>query len=155
MHETPPEIEETVVPHLTVNGAHSALDLYTRAFGAEVLYQQEMPDGTGKLIHAAMRIGNSMVMLVDAFPEFGNAGPDALGGTPVTLHLTVEDCDAAVARAVDAGCTVLMEPSDAFWGDRYAKVADPFGHHWSIAAHVRDVTREEMDKAVKEMMGGG
>lgn len=155
MQDTPPITDQSVIPHITVDGAKKAIDLYVRAFGAEPTYQQPMPDDSGRLLHASIQIGNSMVMLADQFPEFGSLGPNAVGGTSVTLHLSVDDCDAAVARAVEAGCTVVMEPADMFWGDRYAQVQDPFGHRWSIGSHVRDVTAEEMQKAIKEMMGGG
>ena len=109
------------------------------------------PDGR-RIMHAAIRIGKSFVFLVDDFPEFAggkSSSPTALTGTPVTLHLYVTDCDAAIKRAGDAGAVVSMPPSDMFWGDRYGQVTDPFGHKWSFATHIKDVTPEEMQAAMK------
>ena len=150
-----PEGFATLTPHLTVDGARKALELYSKAFGAEELHRHETP-GSDKLMHALVRIGDSMVMLNDDFPEMCGGkrrSPEALGESPVTLHLYVEDCDAAFRRAVDAGCTSEMEPADMFWGDRYAVVRDPFGHRWSIATHVADPTPEEMEAAAKKAFG--
>src|SRR5690606_13353905 len=109
------------------------------------------PDG--KILHALMRIGDSPVMLVDEFPDWGALGPRALKGSPVTLHIYVEDVDALVERAVAAGAKITMPVEDAFWGDRYGQVEDPFGHHWSMATHVRDLSPEEIATAAKEQCG--
>jgi uncharacterized glyoxalase superfamily protein PhnB len=101
-------------------------------------------------MHAGIRIGDSYIMLADDFPEYGGLGPKALKGSPVTLHLYVPDVDATFKQAVDAGASVRMPVADMFWGDRYGQVTDPFGHHWSIATHVKDVTPEEMAEAMKQ-----
>ncbi len=108
-----------------------------------------MPDG--KIMHAGIRIGDSMIMLVDEMPAWGSLGPNHRGGSAVTVHLQVEDSDRLFAQAVEAGATVKMPLDDMFWGDRYGIVVDPFGHEWSIATHVRDVSEEEMMKAAQEM----
>jgi len=136
-------------PHLVCDGAARAMDFYKEAFAAEEMMRVPGPDG--QLMHGAMRIGESMVMLVDENPEYGMKGPKLLGGTPVTLHLNVEDVDAFVDRAVKAGAKVVMPIDDMFWGDRYGIVEDPFGHNWSIATHTRDVSEEELREAVKKM----
>jgi PhnB protein len=105
-------------------------------------------------MHGAVRIGDSMLMLVDENPEWGLLGPKALKGSPVTIHLYVEDVDAVVAKAVAAGATVTMPVDDAFWGDRYGKLVDPFGHHWSVATHVRDMSDDEIRAAAAKLMAG-
>jgi uncharacterized glyoxalase superfamily protein PhnB len=138
----------TVTPHLVCAGAADAIAFYGRAFGAEEVMR--MPGPGGLLAHAAVRIGDSMVMLMDEFPDWDASGPLALGGTPVTLHLAVPDVDAAFARAVEAGATARMAPADMFWGDRYGVVEDPFGHRWSMATHIRDVSTEEMTAAMQQ-----
>ena len=143
----------TVTPHLVCAGASDAIDFYKQAFGAEELCRLPMPDG--RIMHASIRIGDSMIMLVDEMPEWDCLGPNARGGSPVTIHLQVADSDALFAQAINAGATVKMPISDAFWGDRYGIVTDPFGHNWSIATHVRDVSPEEMMKASHEMSCGG
>jgi uncharacterized glyoxalase superfamily protein PhnB len=107
-----------------------------------------MPDGR-KLMHGLMKLGDSMLMLVDAFEEFGARGPKALGGSPVTLHVYVDNADAAFQRAIEAGCTVATPLADMFWGDRYGKVKDPFGHEWSIATKIKNMSPEEMEAAQK------
>lgn len=132
----------TVTPHIVVDGAAEAIEFYKKAFGAEEMCR--LPAPNGKIMHAAIRIGDSMIMMADQCPEWGCMGPKALNGSSVTLHLQVADADALFARAVEAGCTVTMPLDDAFWGDRYGRVADPFGHDWSIATHVRDLTPEEI-----------
>lgn len=138
-----------VTPHLVCAGAADAIDFYVRAFGAEEIHRLPGPDG--RLMHAAVRIGDSVVMLVDEMPEHGALGPKALNGSPVTVHLYVEDVDAVVEQAVAAGATVTMPVADMFWGDRYGIVIDPFGHHWSVATHQRDMTPEDMQRAMREM----
>lgn len=144
-----PEGMHTVTPHLVCAGAADAIAFYQTAFGAEELHRLPGPDG--RLMHAAVRIGDSTVMLVDENIGCGMAGPKALKGTPVTVHLYVEDVDAVVARAVAAGAKVAMPVDDMFWGDRYGVIEDPFGHHWSVATHVRDVTPEQMQQALNSM----
>ncbi len=141
----------SVTPHLTCEGAAAAIDFYVRAFGAVELSRLPGPDG--RLMHALIRIGDSPLMLVDASPECGMPGPLALSGSPVTLHLYVEDVDATVARAVSAGATITMPVSDMFWGDRYGRVSDPFGHQWSVATHLRDLSPAEIAAAFSQACG--
>lgn len=136
----------TVSAHLVCDGAARAIAFYQQAFGAEDVMRVAGPDG--RLGHARIRIGDSLVMLVDQFPEWGSFGPRHLGGSPVVLHLLVPDVDAVYAQAVAAGATAVMPVSDMFWGDRYGMVEDPFGHRWSIATHVRDVPQEELEAAM-------
>ena len=140
-----PEGHHTVTPHLTVGGAAQAIEFYQKAFGAKELGRA--PGPAGKLMHAEIQIGDSRVFLNDEFPEMGARSPLALNGTPVQIHLYVEDADALFQQAVEAGATVLMPLADQFWGDRYGIVTDPFGHRWSIASLIRDVTCEEVEKA--------
>ena len=141
----------TVTPHLICAGAAEAIEFYKQAFDAEELTR--MPGQNGKLMHASVRIGDSVVMLTDEFPDWGALGPTALHGTPVTIHLYVEDVDAFAARAVAAGAKLKMPVADMFWGDRYGQLEDPFGHRWSVATHVRDVTPEEIQQAMRAMGG--
>jgi PhnB protein len=143
-----PEGFSTLTAHLIVDGAADAMDFYKRAFGAEEIGRAPMPDGK-KLMHGLLKVGDSMLMLVDSFPEFSAKGPQALGGSPVTLHFYTTDADSAFERAVSAGCTVMMPLADMFWGDRYGKVKDPFGHEWSIATKIKNMSPEEMEKAQK------
>lgn len=147
-----PDGMPTLVPHLVINGAADAIEFYRKVFGA--VEAARLPGPDGKLMHAMVRIGDSPLMLVDAMPQWGLLGPDALKGTAVTVHMYVEDVDATVERAVAAGATVVMPVADQFWGDRYGKIQDPFGHHWSIATHVRDVGPDEIRAAMDGMSGG-
>ncbi|MFC0166494.1 VOC family protein [Pseudoduganella danionis] len=140
----------SVTPHLVCEGAADALAFYTKAFNAREIMR--LPGKEGRLMHASIQIGDSVVMLADDFPEYGGLGPKALKGSPVTLHLSVADVDAAYAQALAAGAQSRMEPADMFWGDRYAQVTDPFGHHWSLATHIRDVSQEEMQAAMQQPM---
>lgn len=142
-----------VFPHLVCAGAADAIAFYRRAFGAEEMMR--LPGPNGRLIHASVRIAGTMVMLVDEMPEHGVFGPKALKGSPVTLHRFVPDVDAAIARAVEAGATVVMPAADQFWGDRYGIVEDPFGHRWSLATHLRDLTPEQIVQALQSMAPGG
>ena len=144
-----PQGMHSVTPHLVCAGAANAIEFYKKAFGA--VEAGRLPGPDGRLVHAAIRIGDSTVMLVDEMPEWGALGPKALKGSPVTIHLYVDDVDACVARAVKAGAKVTMPVEDQFWGDRYGKLEDPFGHHWSVATHLRDVSPDEMQKAMREM----
>jgi len=138
-----------VTPHLVCSSAADAIEFYRKAFGAEEVMRLEGPDGS--MWHACVTIGGSAVMLVDEMPKMGSLGPKALKGTPVTIHLNVPDVDAVVDRAVAAGAKVLMQPADMFWGDRYGIVEDPFGHKWSVATHLRDMTVDEIKAAMSTM----
>lgn len=143
-----PEGMHTITPHLVCSGAADAIEFYKRAFGAVELAR--LPGQDGKLMHAMLRIGDSPLMLVDEFPDWGVLGPKTLKGSPVTVHLYVEDVDAAMARAVAAGAKVTLAVDDMFWGDRYGKLEDPFGHHWSMATHKRDLTAKEIQAAAAQ-----
>ena len=142
-----PEGMHSLTPHIVCRDANAAMDFYVRAFGA--VDSGRLPGPDGKLMHGMMQIGDSSLMLVDENPEWRMNSPLALGGTPVTLHLYVADADAALAQAVEAGATLTMPAADMFWGDRYGQVRDPFGHMWSIATHIRDVSPEEIQAASK------
>ena len=144
-----PEGMHSVPPHLVCAGAAEAIEFCKKAFGA--VEGARLPGPDGKLMHAMIRIGDSAVMLVDEMPQWGALGPKSLEGSPVTIHLYVEDVDAVVKRAVSLGAKVTMPVDDMFWGDRYGKLEDPFGHHWSIGTHKRDVTAEEMQQAMRDM----
>jgi PhnB protein len=145
-----PEGYHTVTPYLTVDGATEAIEFYKRAFGAVDRVRMDVPGG--KIGHAELQIGDSLVMLSDAFPQTRSRSPKELGGTTGGVFLYVEDVDETVRQAVDAGATVTMEVADQFWGDRFGSVADPFGHVWSIATHVEDVPPEEMEERSKAAM---
>jgi uncharacterized glyoxalase superfamily protein PhnB len=142
-----PEGMHSLTPHIVCRDANAAMDFYIRAFGAREGGRLPGPDG--KLMHGMLWIGDSALMLVDENPQWGMSGPLALNGTPVVLHLYVEDTDTALARAVEAGATLTMPATDMFWGDRYGQVRDPYGHQWSIATHVRDLSPEEIQAASK------
>lgn len=148
-----PADHRAITPHLIVKGAAEAIDFYKQAFDAEELSRMPFPgpDGSMKLGHAELRIGDSKLFLADEFPEYGSVGPGA--GSPVTIHLYVTDADATFARAVEAGATVSMPLSDMFWGDRYGKVVDPFGHHWSIAEHLEDPRPEQIRERMAAFTG--
>jgi uncharacterized glyoxalase superfamily protein PhnB len=143
-----PEGAHTVTPHLVCEGAASAIEFYKKAFGATE--DSRLPGPDGKLMHAAITIGDSTIMLADDFPDYGSRGPRALKGSPVVIHLYVDDVDAVVARAVKAGARVTMPVADQFWGDRYGQLEDPFGHRWSVATHVRDVKPADYAKEMKK-----
>jgi uncharacterized glyoxalase superfamily protein PhnB len=146
-----PEGMHSLTPHLVCHDAAQAIDFYGRAFGA--IERFRLPASNGEIVHACVQIGDSLLFLVDEMPEHGALGPQALKGSPVTLHLQVQDADAAFARAVQAGASVAMPLADMFWGDRYGQVIDPFGHRWSIATHMREVSREEMVAALQAQAG--
>ena len=145
-----PQGFHTLTPHLTVRDADKALEFYKNALGAEILHVARMPDG--KVMHAAVRIGDSMLMLNEEMPEFGALSPLSLGGTAVTIHIYTENVDDAFKRAVSAGAEVKMPLMDQFWGDRYGLVADPYGHNWSLGQHIKDMSPEEMEQAQAEAM---
>lgn len=147
-----PPGREGLIPHLVCDPCGEAIEFYQRAFGAEVLSRMPAPDGK-RLMHAEILIDGKPVFLADDFPEYCNdisQSPKALGGTPVTIHRYVKDCDAAIKQAADAGATVKMPATDMFWGDRYGVVIDPYGHAWSLATHISDPTPEEITVAMKE-----
>jgi len=144
-----PDGMHSVTPHLVCAGAAEAIAFYAKAFGA--VEKMRVPGSDGKLVHACIQIGDSQLFLVDEFPEWGAIGPKELKASPVTIHLQVEDADASFAKAVAAGCTVTMPLDDAFWGDRYGSVKDPFGHSWSIATHKLDMSPEEIQAAMAKM----
>jgi PhnB protein len=145
-----PEGYRTVTPYLSVDDAAAAIDSYTRAFGAKERVRMDAPDG--KIGHAEVEIGDSVVMLSDPFPQFAARPPSELGATSVGIFMYVEDDDAVVQQAVDAGATLVMEVSDQFWGDRSGSVADPYGHSWFIATHVEDLSPEEIAERGKAAM---
>jgi len=149
-----PEGFHSITPHLVCEGAAAAMEFYKQAFGA---VEVDRIDGdNGKILNASMRIGDSLFMLCEDYPEYGSLGPLALKGSPVTIHLYVPDADAAWERALAAGAKPLMPLGDTFWGDRYGQLVDPYGHRWSIATHLRDMTPQEIREAMaKEMPGGG
>jgi PhnB protein len=144
-----PDGMRSITPYLTCAGASDAIAFYTKAFGATELLR--LPGAQGKVMHAQIKIGDSVLMLGEECPEMNALGPKARQGTSVTIHLYVNDVDAAFAKAVEAGATVKMPLQDMFWGDRYGVLEDPFGHKWSLATHVRDVGPEEMQQAMQKM----
>jgi PhnB protein len=146
-----PQGMHAVTPHLVCDGAADAIAFYQKAFGATETAR--IPGKNGKLMHAAVKIGDSTVMLVDEMPDHGALSPKSLKGTPVTIHLYVDDADAVIARAVAAGAKVTMPVADMFWGDRFGQLEDPFGHRWSVATHVREVSQDEMREAMQKMGG--
>lgn len=145
-----PDGYHSVTPYLTVRDAARALEFYKQAFGAKEKGAMKGPDG--KIMHAEIVIGDSIIMLADEFPEFGSLSPQSIGGSPMGLHVYVEDVDSAFDRAVKAGANVEMPVADMFWGDRYGKLRDPFGHKWSIGTHKADLSMEEIEKAQEEFM---
>lgn len=150
MAEPIPEGYRTLMPYLAVPDAAAAIDFYTRAFGASE--RVRMPAPGGAIGHAELEMGGSVLMLSDPFPQASTKPPTELGGTTVSVMMYVDDVDAVVQRAVDAGAEVLMPVSDQFWGDRFGSVRDPFGHSWSIATHVEDVPPEEMAERAEKAM---
>ncbi len=140
----------TVTPYLTVKGARRAIDFYKKAFDAEEIMVMPGPNGT--IMHGEIKIGDSMVFLGDECQERDVLGPQSRGGATTSLMLYVDDVDAWFDKAVKAGCTVQLAVADQFWGDRFGKLADPFGHQWAIATHVEDVAPEEMKKRAEKMM---
>jgi PhnB protein len=137
-----PDGYHTVTPYLIVNGGSDAIEFHKRAFGA--VEHERMQDDCGKVRHAEISIGNSRIMLADETPEFGALGPKTIGGTPVNIHLYVEDVDAVVANAVAAGANLTRQVADQFYGDRVGGITDPFGHRWFVATHKEDLTMEEI-----------
>lgn len=146
-----PAGHEGLIPHLVCDPCADAIEFYKKAFGAEEIDRLPAPDGK-RIMHAALQIGGRRLFLADDFPEYcggKSQSPKGLGGTPVTIHRYVEDCDAAMRRAQQAGATVKMPATNMFWGDRYGVVIDPFGHTWSFATHLSDPTPEQIAKGAK------
>ena len=142
-----PEGYHTATPYLIIEGAANAIEFYKQAFGATELFR--FPAPSGKIGHAEIKIGDSPIMLADAYPDMGYNGPKSLGGSPVSLMIYVEDVDTVFNRAVDAGATVKEAVSDKFYGDRIGTLIDPFGHVWHVSTHKEDVSLEEMEKRAK------
>lgn len=147
-----PEGYRSITPYLTITNAAKAIDFYRQAFGAVELYRMPAPDGE-RLLHAEIQIGDSRLMLCDSFPEFGGTAP-ARDGAGVGVHLYVENVDAVLASAEQAGARITMPAADAFWGDRYGKLLDPFGVTWSVATHIKDMTPDEIAAAGRTAFGG-
>jgi PhnB protein len=145
-----PEGYHTATPYLVVNDANKAIDFYKRAFGAKEVTRMDGPQG--KISHAELKIGDSMIMLSDEMPGQGTRSPQSLGGTAVGVFLYLTDVDSVFKQATSAGAKVDMPLADMFWGDRYGKLTDPFGHAWSLATHKEDVAPEEMQKRMKAEM---
>jgi PhnB protein len=145
-----PEGSHSLTPYLVCRDAPKAIEFYKKAFGARELTR--MPGPGGSVMHAELKIGDSIVMMGDASPEMGAPSPQELGGSPVALMLYVKDCDAVFQRAVEAGATVTMPLGDMFWGDRYGQLKDPFGHRWSIGTHKVDLTARQRAAAHEAFM---
>lgn len=143
-----PKGYHTVTPSLVVAGAAKAIDFYKKALGAEEIMR--FPGPNGQIMHAEIRIGDSVIMLGDEMPDQGGRGPKSIGGTPVSFFIFGDNVDPAWKRAVDAGAKPIMPLADQFWGDRTGCLEDPFGHHWWLAQHVQDLSPEEMRKAADE-----
>jgi PhnB protein len=148
-----PDDYPRVTPYLVVAGASAAIDFYTTVFGATERVRMAGPDG--KVGHAELDIGDSLIMLADEYPEMDALGPLTFGGTPVTLHVYVEDVDSVFERAVQGGAKSLRPVEDRFYGDRAGQFEDPFGHRWDVATHVEDVLPEEMSKRAAAAMAAG
>jgi PhnB protein len=146
-----PEGYPQVTPYLTVRGAAAAIDFYTEVLGATETVRMAQADG--KIAHAEVTLGDSIIMLADEVPEFGNTSPQTLGGSPVTISVYVEDVDAVFERALEKGATPIRKVEDQFYGDRQGQFEDPFGHKWSVASRVEEVSHEEMKKRMDD--GGG
>lgn len=142
-----PEGFHTITPHITVRNAKQAMEFYKKAFGAEVLRTMMQGDS---VMHAVLKIGDSLLMLNDEFPQMGALSPLSTRGSGVVLHIATENVDAAFERATSAGATVTMPLMDQFWGDRYGVVTDPYGHKWSLATHIRDMSEDEVRRAQEE-----
>src|SRR5258708_1917860 len=140
-----PEGLQGVIPHLIVRDCNGAIEFYKKAFGAKELLRMPGPDGRS-IGHAHLQLGGGHLYMCDEVPGMNCMAPTSIGGTPVALHIYVEDVDAAFARVVDAGAAVIMPLMDMFWGDRFGKLRDPFGHEWSLASHIEDVSPADMQE---------
>jgi PhnB protein len=145
-----PDGYHTLTPFLTVRDAARAIEFYKQAFGAVERGVMKGPDG--KIMHAELKIGDSIIMLSDEFPEFGSVSPQTVGGSGMGLHIYLDGVDAAFDRAVKAGAQVEMPVMDQFWGDRYGKLKDPFGHKWSIATHTKDLSMDDVKHGMDDAM---
>ncbi len=145
-----PEGYHTLTPYMTVRDAARAIEFYKKAFGATE--RGVMKDPTGKVMHAELVIGDSILMLADEYPDYGALSPETVGGSSMGLHIYVDNVDAAFDRAIKAGARVEMPVMDQFWGDRYGKLKDPFGHKWSIATHTKDLSADEMKRGMEDAM---
>jgi PhnB protein len=148
-----PEGYPQVTPYLIVDDASAAIDFYSNVFGAKE--RVRMPAPEGKIGHAELQLGDSLIMLADEFPDMGNRSPRSVGGSPVTVSVYTDDVDDVHERALTAGAKELRPVENQFYGDRAGQFEDPFGHRWSVATHVEDVPADEMERRVAEMMGGG
>ena len=151
MHTSLPEGYHSITPYLVVNDASKAIDFYKRAFGAKETRRHHGPDGKS-IMNAELKIGDSIILLSDEFPHGGCRLPKSIGGTAVMLYIYTEDVDKVFNQAISAGATIVMPVMDAFWGDRYGQLSDPFGHIWSIATHKQDLSREEIEKTGQAML---
>jgi PhnB protein len=140
----------SITPYLVVNDAKSAIEFYQRAFGAQEIVKMDGPNG--KIMHAELKIGDSIIMLADEMPGTGTSAPKTLGGTTAGVMLYTDNVDSVFKQAISAGAKADQQPTDQFWGDRYGKLTDPFGHSWSLATHIEDVAPEEMKKRMGEEM---
>jgi PhnB protein len=147
-----PDGYHSITPYLTCRDAARAIEFYKQAFGATLKGGGVMKGPDGKVMHAELKIGDSVIMLADEYPAFGSVSPQAIGGSATGLHIYVEDVDTAFDRAIKAGAVVEAPVADMFWGDRYGKLRDPFGHKWSIATHKADLSAEEMERGMEEAM---
>ncbi|HEX2295889.1 MAG TPA: VOC family protein [Actinomycetota bacterium] len=147
-----PDNYPQISPYLHVDGAAEAIAFYERVFGAAE--RMRMPDPNGKIGHAELVLGDSVIMLADEYPDMGIRGPSAYGGSPVTISVYVEDVDEVFQRALDGGAKTIRELENQFYGDRTGQFEDPFGHRWSVATHVEDVPPDEMQRRAAEAMGG-
>jgi PhnB protein len=145
-----PEGYHSVTPYLIAKNASAAIDFYKKAFGAQELFRMEAPGG--KIGHAEIKIGDSILMIADEHPEMGHVGPETLGGSAVGLMIYLEDVDTVFARAIEAGATEMRPLENQFYGDRSGSVKDPFGHTWMISTHVEDVAPDEMARRAEEAM---
>jgi uncharacterized glyoxalase superfamily protein PhnB len=148
-----PEDFRTITPQLVVRGVAKAVEFYKAAFGASELYRNLGPDGVS-IVHSEMLLGDSRFFACDEFPLHGVVSPLSIGGTPVTLHLYVEDVDSFVSRAVSEGAEILLPVQDCFWGDRYGIIRDPFGHRWSVASRIEDLSPKQLQQRGKEFNEG-
>jgi len=148
-----PDGYSSLTPYLAIAGASEAIEFYKKAFGAEERFRMPLPEGGG-IAHAELKIGNSVLMVADECPQMSFNAPEKVGGTPVVLHLYVDDVDSVYARAIRGGARELQPLKDQFYGDRSGSIEDPFGHRWTIATHKEDLTPEEISDRMAAAFGG-